>query len=34
MGVGIEAGSHPYQNCMWLIPVALLMAGEDKALDQ
>ena len=34
MGVAIEAGSHPYQNLMWLLPAALLVAGDDPAVDQ
>lgn len=33
MGVAIEAGSHPYQNLMWLLPAALIMAGAHDDID-
>ena len=34
MGVAIEAGSHPYQNIMWITPAALLLAGEHPEIDE
>lgn len=32
-GVGVWGDSHPYQNFMWTLPAALLIAGDDAAHD-